>query len=370
MRAGSIDWGRRLRAALAVAMLALSAAAPCPAAAQDDGGEILVVGTREAPPVVIREADGRWSGLSIALWERIAGKLGRRFEWREVDAGTMIAGVAAGDLDLSIAAESMSFAREAEVDFSYPYYHSGLGMAVAGEPWDGVTATFRALASREFIITVILLCTLSFVAGALVWLTERRRNGGTFDPAPGKGLGSGFWWAAVTMTTVGYGDKVPITLRGRLLATFWMFCALILTAVVTAQLSANMNAQRLDLLKQSPRDLAHLRIGVVEGGMAQAAVHALGAEPVGYADVAAGLSALTEDGIAAFVHDAPALIWESAGLPEVTVTDFRLLPLDYAIVLPEGAALREDINRALLDLIGTAEWAAVVQYYFGQPQDW
>jgi ABC-type amino acid transport substrate-binding protein len=370
MKRGSIVPERWLHRILGTLVAAMLATATGPAAAQDAGEGSLVVGTRAAPPFAIRGADGSWSGLSISLWERIAETLGRDFIWREVDASAMVSGVADRDLDLSISAESMSFAAEIEVDFSYPYFRSSLGVAVAREPWNGVTATFQALGSREFIVTVVLLCGLSFIAGALVWLAERRRNAGEFPSSPRAGLGSGFWWAAVTMTTVGYGDKTPVTLRGRLVATFWMFCALILTAVVTAQLSTSMNAQRNAILTQSPRDLAHMRIGVVEGSVAQTAVHGLGAAPVAFPDVPAGFAALSADQIEAFVHDAPVMVWESVAYPKVSVTDFRFRPQDYAIVLPEASPLREEINRALLDLIGTEEWAALEQYYFGRSRDW
>ena len=35
-------------------------------------------------------------------------------------------------------------------------------------------------------------------------------------------IGSGLWWAAQTVTTVGYGDNVPTNLAGRLVAVLVM----------------------------------------------------------------------------------------------------------------------------------------------------
>ena len=37
----------------------------------------------------------------------------------------------------------------------------------------------------------------------------------------------GLWFSAVTVTTVGYGDKAPITGFGRLIDSFWMIFGLI-----------------------------------------------------------------------------------------------------------------------------------------------
>jgi voltage-gated potassium channel len=51
-------------------------------------------------------------------------------------------------------------------------------------------------------------------------------------------IGSGLWWAVQTVTTVGYGDKVPRTTEGRLVATVVMVTGLGFLSVVTASISA------------------------------------------------------------------------------------------------------------------------------------
>ncbi|MEE2876801.1 MAG: ion channel [Candidatus Neomarinimicrobiota bacterium] len=54
-----------------------------------------------------------------------------------------------------------------------------------------------------------------------------------------------FWWAIVTMTTVGYGDYSPITPEGRLLAIVVMFAGISLTALLTATVSSIFVAKKI-----------------------------------------------------------------------------------------------------------------------------
>jgi voltage-gated potassium channel len=51
-------------------------------------------------------------------------------------------------------------------------------------------------------------------------------------------IGSGLWWAVQTVTTVGYGDQVPTTTAGQLLATLVMVVAIGFISVLTAAISA------------------------------------------------------------------------------------------------------------------------------------
>ncbi len=54
-----------------------------------------------------------------------------------------------------------------------------------------------------------------------------------------------FWWAIVTMTTVGYGDFAPETSEGRLIAIIIMFAGISLTALLTATVSSIFVAKRI-----------------------------------------------------------------------------------------------------------------------------
>ena len=50
--------------------------------------------------------------------------------------------------------------------------------------------------------------------------------------------GEAVWWAAVTVTTVGYGDYVPVSPVGRLLATVMLFNGVAIISVITATISS------------------------------------------------------------------------------------------------------------------------------------
>lgn len=60
-----------------------------------------------------------------------------------------------------------------------------------------------------------------------------------------KHISDAVWWVLVTMTTVGYGDKVPVTTGGRIIGIFIMFFGLSLLSIFTATVSSIFIARQL-----------------------------------------------------------------------------------------------------------------------------
>lgn len=81
-------------------------------------------------------------------------------------------------------------------------------------------------------------------------------------------IGDGFYWALVTVTTVGYGDITPITPSGKLIASFLILLGLGLIATITAIVSAKFiqnyvdhhtNDDVLDKLEILQKDIDELK---------------------------------------------------------------------------------------------------------------
>jgi voltage-gated potassium channel len=58
-------------------------------------------------------------------------------------------------------------------------------------------------------------------------------------------FGDGLWWAVVTIATVGYGDKVPTTCAGRVIATIVMFAGVALFSFFTASIASLVITTRM-----------------------------------------------------------------------------------------------------------------------------
>ena len=320
-------------------------------------GTELVVGTKEAPPFAIKQRDGSWSGISIELWKRIAD--GAQLRFRLVEAHSvqdLVDGVANGTFNVGVAAVTVTAARERRVDFSPPFYHTGLGIAVPinESPWVSIA---RALLSFSFLKAVAVLLGFSMLVGFLIWLLEHRKTEHFGGGA--KGLGSSFWWSTIAMTQAGAAQNAPATLPGRIIATGWMIASVIAIAVFTAGITSTLTRKELQGAVHNFDDLRSVR---VVGAVANtAATDYLTREQLAFRafpDVQAGLSALSHGEIDAFVHDKPLLAWmvRKDFSVSVRMVDTSFSSESYAIVLPKASTLRPMLDVAVLEQVESIWW--------------
>lgn len=346
-----------------------AAATPAAAPAEEPAPPTkLVIATKVAPPFAIKGSDGRWSGFSIELWERIAEELDAECVYRETDIPGMINGLEDETYDAGVAALTVTSEREEDIDFSHPFYTTGLGIAVRTEEHRYWLGLILSLFSWDFVKSLGGLLLVLFVVGLFVWLFERRRNAEQFGGSSIEGIGSGFWWSAVTMTTVGYGDKAPATLGGRIVGLVWMFVSVVTISGFTATIASALTVSQLGTSIEGPEDLPRVEVGTVARTTSAAYLDDRRIRFESFDTIEAGLEALERGDIDAMVYDKPILRYFVNRREEV---DLRVLPIsferqDYAIGLPPGSPIREDVNRVLLREIGSSWWNDILFRYLGR----
>lgn len=349
-----------------ILLIALIALAAVSSAQEVEPSRSLVVATKPTAPFAMKLDDTGWTGISIELWERIAAELGYEYEYVETDLMGMVEGLADGRFDVGVAALTLSPEREQVIDYTYPFYRTGLTIATQQEG-AGLWRMLQAFVSWRFIEVVATLIVVLFVVGVLVWFFERRHNPDQFGGTAAQGVGSGFWWSAVTMTTVGYGDKAPRTVGGRVVALIWMFTAIIIISSFTGAIASVVTVTQLQSPVQSLRDLYQARVVTVEGSIAADYLTTRGISHRTTANITEAIERLADGHIDAVVYDAPILRFLiNRDYPsELVVLDMSFRRQDYGFGLPEGAPWREPVNRALLNVLETPTWREVMERYLG-----
>lgn len=94
---------------------------------------------------------------------------------------------------------------------------------------------------KNRLIFIIFLSIATVTAGALgVYMVEKNAPGATIT-----NLDDAFWWAIVTVTTVGYGDIYPITFEGRVIATVVMIIGIAILGILISTLGAQLIESRI-----------------------------------------------------------------------------------------------------------------------------
>jgi len=328
----------------------------------------LIIGTKIAEPFAMKDKEGKWYGISIELWEKIAKELKIKYQWKELGLKPLLDGVTNSSLDAGIAAITITAERESKFDFSHSYYSTGLSIVTAKNLNDGWRSVLKGIFSSQMLFILLALTVILFIIGTLTWLTEKKRNPENFNPNPIKGIPAGMWWAAVTMTTVGYGDMTPQTISGRVIALFWMFASLLMVSAVIASVASTLTLAQSKPLISGPKDLNKARIASIKNSSSDAYLEHRQLEREYYPTVLDALTAITEGKSDAMVYDDPLLkyLTEHHFKNKLIVIDKIFEPQQYGIALPEGSPLREPINRVMLKIIHKEEWQRVLKSYLGQ----
>lgn len=363
--------GRLWRGAACLALFCLALAGVYQPLQAGETNTPLRIGIHEKPPYALKNPDGSWTGLAPGLWKGISDNSGLAIEFVEVPYENLIQQVAEGKIDAAAGEIEVTAEAEKLVDFTQPFLTSSLCIAVGQVGWE---AAWKSVLKDLFNWTIAKylagIFTAMLLISLLLWFVERHHGTGHFHGGL-TGIGSALWFAAVTMTTVGYGDKTPATILGRIIAVFWMIFGVVLVSAFTATVTSSMASTQLASSIESISDFNHLSCGALRGSLSAQILRRIGVMTHEYENIPDAFQDLAAGKIEAVVGDRNTLSYvrhEFAGRRppvHINIPAFRLREAFLAIPVHEGHKDYKKINEAMLQFMTTGEWVELLRQWTG-----
>ena len=298
----------------------------------------LRVGTKPSPPFVVQKPDGSWGGLSVELWQLVASDMGQQYVLQPYEqVSGLLDAVERGELDLAIGALTITPEREDRLDFSAPFYRTGLGVAVRDEPaGPGAGGVLRALLGPPLLVALVALAVLAALLLAAVRAIERRAAGG------------------------------PAARLRRVAGAAWGIAAAVAVALVAGMAGSRATVEQVAREVRGEDDLAHVRVATVPGSTSAGY---LDGRRIAYRPVASpldGLRALGAGEIDAVVYDQPILDGLVAQVRGIEVLPGVFEPQAYGFAVPAGSPLLEELDRHLETRLAGDTWRQLLRDQLGE----
>ncbi len=324
---------------------------PDPAIAVEPESRIKV-GIAEKKPFVLKKG-ADYQGLALDIWKKIAETLNADYEIAEyASIPELLEAVKNGKVDCAVSGIIPSPELEDELDFSHFFFQSGLQIMTPAYTKHSIIGTVSHVISSGLLSTILGFILLMLVAAHIIWLIERKSNPDEFPSNYFRGIWESLWWSTVTVTTVGYGDKAPKGIYGRMFGLFWMVAGLFFFAHFTATVSSSLTVHNVQGIINGPSDLSGKRVAFPEGTVSPQYATEHGWKVIGKYGIDKAIEELEAGNVDAVVYDSPVLHYYAAGqgLEKVKVIGPVFHKEGYSIAFPLGSTLRKKINKAILIL--------------------
>lgn len=358
---------KRLLVGLAVG-LTLSASG-VHAADAATGTAAMQVAVKPAKPFAFEEG-GQWKGFSVELWDAIARKNNWNYTWVPIDTvPKALTSVQNGQTAVAVGALSITEEREKVLDFSQPFFESGLQIVAPAASAGSIWMALEGLMSAPVVggLGGLLACLL--LVSWLLWLFERKRNEESFPQPLGAGMKEAVWWSTNVLIAGGCENKAPEGTPGRLVAVLWMLGGIAFTSYITAVFTSTLTVNRLNSDIQGVEDLKGVAVATIQGSSSDAFLAKQGLTSLGQADIDAAMNALATGKAGAVVYDAPLIrYWlttNEVAAKKMVMVGSKFARQHYGFAMPIDSSHRKAVNTALLELRDEGFLDQLEQRWFG-----
>ena len=328
----------------------------------------LMVGIKQSPPFIIKK-ENDYSGLSIDLWEQISKDLKVIYEYKEYpqcEFSQMLTDVETGKLDLCINPLTVTSDRLNRFNFTLPFFSSNMVIVVPNEEKETFFNYLGNFFSKKIVNLIFILFAIIIFIGIILWLLERKKNDNFRKGV--KGIFDGIWWTSVTMTTVGYGDKVPLSFAGKTIALLWMFSSIIIISSITGSIAATLTIKNFNEKIETIDDVRVLQVGTMKSSSSEEFLikqhfHYINTN---FETIEDGLKAVANKEIDAFIYDEAIvkyLITDLGLNNKIKISSYKMNAIYYSFSVPEGSALLDKINLSLINDLESVNWIGTLNKY-------
>ncbi len=303
------------------------------------------IAVKEFPPLVFKDK----KGFCIDLAKTISGAHNLDPEFVMYSSvPELLDAVESQECNMGFAGITITPEREKRVDFSQPFFDSGLMIAVRNEPISRFTYIGSAMIQVIGLSIILFAIGITLVAHLVWWIERDDDDPHGFPTSYFKGIADAYWWAVVTMSTVGYGDKRPKKIAGRAIAAIWMFIGIIWFAGLTATLSSALTVNRIKHgeIADLP-DLHGKKVAVIKDTTSEDFLRYHNVKIVLADSLDDLLRILKEGRTAAVLYDAPPLMYAAKLDPTIRVVDRMFADQRYGIIFPNSG---EEELKELFDI--------------------
>lgn len=325
----------------------------------------LVVGLAGNEPFVF-EKNTSSKGIAVEIWEEMAERKSWDYQYKVFDTvEDALYALNQGDLDLVVGPISITSQRLEYIRFSQPFYNSSLAIASRMDELS-LWQKLKPLFSAKLLIAVGIFLIILAIVGSLLWLAERKKSPDQFSSKPAEGIGTGMWLAIVTMSTVGYGDRAPVTLWGRIIAGSWMVISIIFATSMVAGIASTLTLSSLGTSTISKvEELSGRKVSTISGSPSEAFAKQYKAKVMGTANLKDAMEKLKNEEVDAVVYDRPQLLYYMKNHKDenLFIAKAEYYKQGYGFAFPTHSKLIYEANRVLLELAENQEIATIIHHY-------
>lgn len=325
----------------------------------------------DAPFVIKPDASGHLEGISVDIWHAIAKEQNLDYQYQYFNnVDSALSALQQSKLDIVVGPISITSSRAAKLRFSQPYYQSSLSIASRNENLS-LWAKIKPFFSLQLLAGIGLFLSILAVVGLLLWLAEHKASPQQFPKDPKKGIANGMWLAIVTMSTTGYGDMAPITLKGRIIAGCWMIISLIFATSMIAGIASTLtlssfNQAAIEQVEQFPGK----KIAAVENSPALSFISAHQGKNIAVATLAQAMTKLKNKQVDAVVFDRPQLLYykNMNRAENIYIPKAEYYKQGYGFAFQADSQLANSVNLSLLKLAESQRIREIIEAYLGEQQ--